>query len=179
MSFLDDMLFMSNIMDESVEEGQEDDLDLENDKEFMQECMQDCLPTFIQMELMENADTLDEDVKDAFMKVQDYMVGQGLLAESATMNLNNPKVTVVKLSKESQIKRLKTIIALKMARKNNDQKYKKYKVGAKIKKTNLQEIIARYGAKAERLARRLYEQNKKNRKMNAVVSEKKKKSGKK
>ena len=172
MSFLDDMLFMSNIMDESAEEN-EDELDLENDEQFIQECMSACLPTFIQMELLENADTLDEDVKDAFIKVQDYMVGQGWLSEAATMNLNNPKVTVVKLSKESQIKRLKTIIALKMARKQNDQKYKKYKVGAKIKKTNLQEIINRYGSKAERLARRLYEKNKKNRKMNAVVAEKK------
>lgn len=175
MSFFDDMLFMSDIMDESVEEDN-DELDLENDEQFIQECMSACLPTFIQMELLENAEALDEDVKDAFVKVQDYMVGQGWLSEAATVNLNNPKVTVVKLSKESQIKRLKTIIALKMARKNNDQKYKKYKVGAKIKKANLQEIINRYGSKAERLARRLYDQNKKNRKMNAVVTEKKKSS---
>lgn len=145
---------------------------LEEDEAFLQECTAACLPTFIQMELMENAEAMDEAVVDAFHKVHDYMVGQGYLTEAA-VNLNNPKVSVVKLSKESQIKRLKAIITLKMARKNNDPKYKKYKLGAKVKKENMAEMDKKYGTKAEKLARKLYEKNRKNRKVAAVVKEKK------
>lgn len=149
----------------------------EDDPEFVQECNEACLPTFLMMDLMENAydidlDVMDEEVSDAFMKVHDYMVGQGLISE-ATMNINNPKVTFVKMSKKAQIERLKTIISLKMARKNNDPKYRKYKLGAKIKKTNLLDIKARYGQKAEKLAVKLWRQNQKNRKSNSVVTEKK------
>lgn len=172
MSYLESLRAYLETSDKSVLEPE---VDLEEDKEFVQECVSACLPTFIQMELMENADQLDEDVKTAFLKVQDYMVGQGYINE-ATVNLNNPKVTVVKLSKQSQIARLKTIIALKMARKVNDPKYKKYKIGAKIKKENLANILQKYGSKAEKMAKKLYDQNKKNHKMNSVVKEVKGKS---
>ena len=88
------------------------------------------------------------------------------------MNINNPKVTFVKMSKKAQIERLKTIISLKMARKANDPKYRKYKVGAKIKKSNLLDIKTKYGTKAEKLAVKLWRQNQKNRKSNSVVKEK-------
>lgn len=149
----------------------------EDDPEFVKECNEACLPTFLMMELMENAydidlDVMDEEVSDAFMKVHDYMVGQGLISE-ATMNINNPKVTFVKLSKKAQIQRLTTIIALKMARKNNDPKYKKYKLGSKIRKENREDIMKRYGQKASKLATKLWQQNKKNRKSNAIVADKK------
>jgi hypothetical protein len=148
----------------------------EDDPEFVKECNEACLPTFLMMDLMENAydidlDVMDEEVSDAFMKVHDYMVGQGLISE-ASININNPKVTFVKMSKKAQIERLKTIISLKMARKNKDPKYKKYKLGAKIKKANLLEIKSKYGSRAEKLAIKLWNQNKKNRKANAVVASK-------
>lgn len=149
----------------------------EDDPEFVKECNEACLPTFLMMELMENAydidlDVMDEEVSDAFMKVHDYMVGQGLISE-ASINLNNPKITFVKLSKKAQIERLKTIISLKMARKNNDPKYKKYKISAKLKKTCLGDIKNKYGQKAEKLAIKLWRQNQKNRKLNSVVTDKK------
>lgn len=148
----------------------------EDDPEFVKECNEACLPTFLMMELMENAydidlDVMDEEVSDAFMKVHDYMVGQGLISE-ATMNINNPKVTFVKLSKKAQIQRLTTIIALKMARKNNDPKYRKYKIGSKIRKECRQSILDKYGSKASKLSVKLWRQNQKNRKSNAVVKEK-------
>lgn len=157
----------------------------EDDPEFVKECNEACLPTFLMMELMENAydidlDVMDEEVSDAFMKVHDYMVGQGLISE-ASVNLNNPKITFVKMSKKAQIERLKTIISLKMARKANDPKYKKYKLGAKIKKTNLTDIKNKYGQRAQKLAIKLWNQNKKNRKANAIIADKssKKKASKK
>lgn len=149
----------------------------EDDPEFVKECNEACLPTFLMMELMENAydidlDVMDEEVSDAFMKVHDYMVGQGLISE-ATMNINNPKVTFVKLSKKAQIQRLTTIIALKMARKNKDPKYKKYKLGSSIKRNNRDEIMKKYGQRAQKLSIKLWNQNRKNRKSNAIVADKK------
>ena len=176
MNMIETLRKYAETLDESVLTEEQRINDIENDEEFLKECTAALLPTIIQMELMENADQLDEDVKDAFLKVQDYMVGQGYISEAATVNLNNPKISVVKLSRQSQIARLKTIISLKMARKNNDPKYKKYKIGAKIKKDNLADIITKYGSRAEKLAKKMYEQNRKNRKVSAVVTEKKEKA---
>ena len=149
----------------------------EDDPEFVKECNEACLPTFLMMDLMENAydidlDVMDEEVSDAFMKVHDYMVGQGLISE-ATMNINNPKVTFVKLSKKAQIQRLTTIITLKMARKNKDPKYKKYKVASLLKRRMREDMTNKYGARASKLATKLWQQNKKNRKLNSVVADKK------
>lgn len=153
------------------------DDDWEKDECFMAECNEACLPTFLMMELMENAydidlDIMDEEVSDAFMKVHDYMVGQGLITET-TMNINNPKVTFVKLSKKAQIQRLATIIALKMARKNKDPKYKKYKIAVRLKRAMKNDILSKHGKKAERIATKLWNQNKKNRKVNSVSANKK------
>lgn len=149
--------------------------DFENDEEFMQECMSACLGQMIQMELMdENADQLDEDVKDAFIKVHDYFVGQGLITE-ASISLNNPKVTVMKLSRQAQIKRLTSIIALKMARKDKIKAFSKYKLGQKIKKENMAIILNRYESRASRLAAKLVK-NMKRGKPAAVVESKKKSS---
>lgn len=147
--------------------------ELLEDTEFMQECMSVAIPMFIQTELLENAINLDEDVKDAFLKVQDFLAGQGIIAEAATVSLTNPKINVVRLNKQSQIKRLTTIISLKLARRDNTKSYKKYKLGQKIKKENLAEINKRYGQKAERLARKLWQQTQKNSKVAAVVETKK------
>lgn len=148
--------------------------DFENDEEFIQECMTACLPQMIQMELMdESADELDEDVKEAFLKVRDYFVGQGMMSEAA-ISVNNPKVTFVRLSKASQIKRLTSIISLKMARKDKIKAYSKYKLGQKIKKENMAIILQRYGSKAERIAKKLVN-NMKHGKPAAVVESKKKK----
>ena len=148
--------------------------DFENDEEFMQECMAACLPQMIQMELMsENADELDEDVKEAFLKVRDYFDGQGLIAEAA-ISINNPKVNFVRLNKQAQIKRLTSIISLKMARRDKIKAFSKYKLGQKIKKENMAIILQRYGSKAERISKKLI-QNMKRGKPAAVVESKKKK----
>ena len=49
----------------------------EDDPEFVKECNEACLPTFLMMDLMEEAygidlDAMDEEVSDAFMKVPDF-----------------------------------------------------------------------------------------------------------
>lgn len=148
--------------------------DFENDEEFIQECMTACLPQMIQMELMdESADELDEDVKEAFLKVRDYFIGQGLMSEAA-ISINNPKVNYVRLNKQAQMKRLTSIISLKMARKDKIKAFSKYKLGQKIKKENMAIILQRYSNKAERIARKLMN-NMKHGKPSAVVESKKKK----
>lgn len=148
--------------------------DFENDEEFIQECMTACLPQMIQMELMdESANELDEDVKEAFLKVRDYFIGQGLMSEAA-MSINNPKVNYVRLNKQAQMKRLTSIISLKMARKDKIKAFSKYKLGQKIKKENMAIILQRYSSKAERIARKLMN-NMKHGKPSAVVESKKKK----
>ena len=148
--------------------------DFENDEVFMQECMGACLPTILQMELMDEdaAEAMDEDVKDAFLKVQTYLVENGIMDEASTIPITNPKITVVHMGKEAQKKRLTSIIALKMARKENSKNYKKYKLGQKIKKENFGAIISKYGSKAERLAKKLISKSKKG-KVGAVVEQKK------
>lgn len=148
----------------------------EADTKFMQECTADCLGLMIQgMILGESADELDENVKNAILTLQDYFVGQGLIDEAATVSISNPKINVVHLNKQAQIKRLSTIITLKMGRKANHKAYKKYKLGQKIKKTNMEELRKLYGAKAERLAKKLWQRTQKSGKVAAVVDKNTKK----
>lgn len=156
--------------------GVDTDYDFENDEAFIQECTAACLPTMMQMMIMdETFDTLDEDVKDAFVKVNDWMIGQGLISEAAGVSLSNPKINIVRLNKQAQINRLKAIITLKMGRKSGSKHYTKYKLGQKLKKENMAELDKRFGAKAERLAKKVWEQMRKNPKAVAVAAEKKKK----
>ncbi|MCM1531905.1 MAG: hypothetical protein NC114_06495 [Ruminococcus flavefaciens] len=149
----------------------DDDIaEYENDQAFMQECTADLMGLMIQgMILGESADELDEGVKNAVLTLQDYFVGQGLIDEAATVSISNPKINVVHLNKQAQIKRLSTIITLKMGRKAGHKAYKKYKLGQKIKKTNMEEMRRIYGAKAERLAKKLWQKTRKSGKVAAVV----------
>lgn len=147
----------------------DDGYDFENDTEFMQECFAAALPLYLQTALCEGVETMDEDTKNAFIQVQDYMVAQGLMDEAATVRITNPKVNVVHLNKAAQIKRLTTIITLKMARKSKSKNYTKYKMGQKIKVTNMEEMRKKFGAKAEKLAKKVWQQTQKNKKVAAVV----------
>lgn len=153
--------------------------DFENDQTFMQECAAIALPLYLQTALTEGVETMDESTRDAFVKVQDYMVAQGTINEAATVRISNPKVNVVHLNRQAQIKRLTTIITLKMARKSKSKNYTKYKLGQKIKKSNMEEMRAKFGAKAERLAKKIWQQTQKNNKVAAVVEQSKAKAGKK
>lgn len=163
---------MEDAIDESV-------YDFENDPEFMQECADACMASIIQDMLMDETamDELDEDVKDAFLRVKDYLAENGIMSE-ATVSLNNPKVSIVRLSKASRKKRLTSIIALKMARKENSNDYRKYKISTKMKKTYFAKILGKYQSKAERLAQKLMMKSRKG-KVAAVVDQKKAESAKK
>ena len=162
-------------------EGTEADAyDFENDEVFMQECMNACLGTMLSMEILgESADAMDEATKDAFITVHNYLVGQGVISEAATVNLNNPKVTFVKMSRKAQMNRLTSIITLKMARKAGSPNFKKYKIGMKIKKENMAKMKEKYGKQAEKLAQKLMRSMSKRGKVAAVVDNAKAKAGKK
>lgn len=149
----------------------------EGDEKFMQECTALCMPTMLQMMMDESMgdmlDAMDEATLQAFMTVQDYLIGQGMITEAAAVHISNPKLNVVHLNKQAQMRRLSTIITLKMARKANHKSYKKYKLGQKIKKTNMAEMKKLYGAKADRLAKKLWAKTRKSSKVAAVVDDKK------
>ena len=153
--------------------NEEPDYDFENDPEFMQECADILMPSIIQDMLMDESalEELDEDVRDAFLRVRGYLVENGIMSE-ATVSLNNPRVTFVRLGRDARKKRLTSIIALKMARKEKTNDFKKYKLGIKIKKENFAKIMQKYGSKAERLAHKLIMQTKRG-KVGAVVEQKK------
>lgn len=149
------------------------DTDFENNEEFLRECTASCMPTIIQMALMdESADVLDEDVREAFVKVQNYLIGQGLMSEAASVSVSNPKITVVRMSKDAQKRRLTTIIALKMARHDGLKAFTKYKLGIKIKKDNLAQIMQRYGDRASRIATKMMAKYRGG-KVGAVIDQKK------
>lgn len=149
----------------------------ENDPKFMQECTALCMPTMIGMMMDESMGdifaSMDEATAEAFAIVQNYLVGQGAISEAATVSISNPKLNVVRLNKQAQIARLTTILTLKMGRKANHKAYKKYKLGQKIKKDNMDALRKLFGAKAERLARKLWAKTRQNNKVAAVVDDKK------
>ena len=170
--------FMNGSISESALQSgiiTDDDIaEYENDQEFMQEATAACMPTMLQMMLMdETAESLDEAVVSAFLASQDYLIGQGLIDEAAAVHISNPKLNVVHLNKQAQINRLATILTLKMGRKNNHKAYKKYKLGQKIKKMNMAELRKLYGAKAERLAKKLWQKTQRSAKLATVVDSKK------
>lgn len=161
---------LKNHMDLEINEST---YDFENDEQFMMECADACVPLIIQDMLMDESaiEELDEDVRDAFLRVRGYLVENGIMSES-TVSLSNPKVSIVRLDKGARKKRLTSIIVLKMARKENSNNYKKYKLGQRIKKENFASMFQKYGSKAERLAEKLIRQTKKG-KVGAVVEQKK------
>lgn len=145
--------------------------ELEQDEEFMQECMALVLPSVVQSELLgESADALDEATVACMAKLSDYFVGQGMMSEAAAVSISNPKVNFVRLNKDAQIKRLSKILTLKMARRDNQKSYKKYKLGQQIKKTNMADMVKRYGAKADQLAKKLWAKSHKGSKLKSVTS---------
>lgn len=148
----------------------------EEDQQFIQECMALGMPLIMQeMILGEAADELDENVKNAVITLQNYFVGQGLISEAAAISISNPKINVVRLNKQAQINRLTTILTLKMGRKANHKAYKKYKMGQKIKKSNMEELRRIYGAKAERLAKKIWAKTQRSPKAESVAASNKSK----
>ena len=103
------------------------------------------------------------------MSAQQYLIGQGLMDEASAIHISNPKLNVVHLNKQAQINRMRSIIILKMGRKSNDKAYKKYKLGQKIKKANMEELRKKFGAKADRLAKKLWARTQKSAKIATVV----------
>ena len=180
MSNLSDLRkYAAGEMDEAaLQAGLVEDVDIseyENDAAFMESVEMMCMPTMLQMMILgESCENLDEDVAEAFQKVQNYLIGQGAISEAAAVHINNPKINVVHLNKQAQINRLSTIITLKMARNANHKSYRKYKIGQKIRKDNMAEMKKLYGPKADRLAKKLWARTAKNNKVAAVTEKAKK-----
>lgn len=169
--------FASGAIDEATLNANTDvDLDdIEKDEEFMQECMALVVPAVVQTELLgeDASEALDEATVECMQRLSDFYVGQGMISEAAAVSISNPKVNFVRLNKEAQIKRLSKILTLKMARRDNQKSYKKYKIGQHLKKTNMAEMVKRYGAKSDQLAKKLWAKTHKGNKLKSTVSSKK------
>ena len=159
----------------------DDTEEFEQDEVFMQECAEDCLPYIVQAmllgesvgELVGDGSKIDAKVNEACDTLRTYFIGQGLLSEAAAPNPNNKKITYVRFNREARIAQLKAIITLKMARKKNHPAYKKFKIGQMIRKKNYAILVAAFGKKAEKLARKLWQKMAKSPKTAAVIAEKK------
>lgn len=149
--------------------------DILADKEFMTECTTLAMPLILQSEVMgESARALEEAAEGAYIQLENYLIGQGMINEaSAPSTIKNSKINIMHLNKQAQLNRLKKIMVLKLARRANSNKYKKYKIGQKIKKENMADMIKTYGNKAEKLAKTIWKNSQKHGKVNAVVSKQK------
>lgn len=144
------------------------------DEEFMAECVAAAVPLYIQYELMsEQAESIVEATTQTYARLQNYLVGQGIISEAA-VSIANPRINIVHLNKQAQINRLYKVITLKLARRANSKSYKKYKIALKIKKANMEAMIKQFGSKASRLAKQAWAKLSRQPKTNAVISEKKK-----
>ena len=94
----------------------------------MQEAAALGMPIILQGEIMgDQCEALEEATIEAYQKLESYLVGQGYLSEAAAVP-TNPKVTVVRMSKDATLRRLKTMYTLYLARRNDDKAFKKYKI---------------------------------------------------
>ena len=147
--------------------------DLE-DEEYITECMGVAIRLYIQSELFnESAEELNAAVNETYDRLQNYLIGQGMINEaSVTVHKNS---NLVFLSPKAQIERLKKIHVLKLARAAKTNDYKKFKIGANLKKISMQKMLKQFGNKAEKLAKQTWNKVSHNAKVNATVSNAKKK----
>lgn len=153
-------------------QGSEEPFELD-DPEFLEECVTIAAPIYIQCELIsESAEEINAAVNETYTRLKNYMVGQGLISE-ATIAVDK-NTNVMHFSKQAQINRLEKIITLKLARKDNAKEYKKFKIGAQIKKKNMLAMVKRYGNKAKAYAKKAWMKLQRNPKVTTTIAEKKK-----
>ena len=143
----------------------------------MQEAAALGMPIILQGEIMgDQCEALEEATIEAYQKLESYLVGQGYLSEAAAVP-SNPKITVVRMSKDATMRRLKTMYTLLLARRNDDKAFKKYKLACGLKKANREIMDKKYGAKAERMAKKHWQATKGG-KVKATVADAKDKASK-
>lgn len=173
MSFKSMREFARGMIDENVYQSQtEAENAFELTDEEMNEAVRIAMPMYVQSKMLED-ESIDECVSETYARLMNYLEGQGIITE-ASISISNPKINVVHLNKDAQIKRLSKIFTLKMARKANSKYYKKYKLGIQIKKTNMDAMVRQFGQKADRMAKQAWQQLSRQPKVNAVISDKKK-----
>ena len=160
------------ILTESI--SNQPDVFTEADEQRMNETLAEVMPFLIADDIILEAYEKGETVfQEAMTELQSYLKSNGLLSESFAMS--NPKKNYVRLNKMAIIERLRSILIIKLARKNNDKNYKKYKIGTKIKRNAFKAMDTRWGAKAGPMAKKIFQnKSKKNRIITVVDSAKKK-----
>lgn len=145
------------------------------DEQLIDETLREVMPILIADDIMLEAMESSEAIYNETMgTLESYLRSQDLLSESFSMS--NPKKNYVRLNKFAIIERLRSILILKLARKNKDKNFKKYKIGTKIKRSSFKNMETRYGAKAGMMAKKIYaKKNGRNRIVTVIQDSKAKK----
>lgn len=128
------------------------------DEQLIAECISEFGEALIAAEIIqESIQGSDEIIMEALTGLHSYLVGQSMISESAAMpSFHNPKVSFVRLNKDATIKRLASIIEIKLARKQKTRGFKQYKIGTKLKKLGRFDMHRQFGPKASNLAKKAY-----------------------
>ena len=125
------------------------------DEEIIEECAEITARLYIQSELLaESAAEIDAAVNETYTRLQNYLQGQGIITE-ATITVGKNQSAMV-LGKDAQINRLTKIFTLKLARKANTKDYKKFKIGAQLKKNSMAKMMKQFGKKANLMAKKAW-----------------------
>lgn len=144
------------------------------DEEIIEECADITARLYIQSELFgETADEINAAVNETYARLENYLKGQGLISEATISVGKNQSATI--LSKQAQINRLTKIFTLKLARRANSKDYKKFKIGAQLKKIHMAKMMKQFGKKAELMAKKAWKKVGSNSKVNATIHGNKKK----
>lgn len=170
-SFVDGKTTKSQLLESVEAEIQETDDDViltDEDEELIQETLSEVMPYLIADEIMSEAYEKGELVfHESMTELEGFLKTNGLLDESFSMK--NPKKNFVRLNKKAILERLRSILIIKLARKNKDKNYKKYKIGTKIKRNSFKAMEDRWGAKATPMAKKAFAAKSKKSRISTVV----------
>ena len=172
----------SELLESSMVDSDAQVEELENDQEFMDELMQECIGTILSMEILgEAADRIDAAIQEACDKTTEYLIAQGVLSEAAgakTVNYNDKKRSFMRLSLSDRLNWLRSMAVLTIARRKGDSAYKKFKLGQRIKKENMAKMVKKFGAAADKLAKKMIKKFKQpNGRVTTIISDAKTKAG--
>lgn len=167
--------FADGSIDESALAGavnQESGEDWTLNEKFMQECMSACLPVMTAMaidedisgdpfDLSDDDDETGEYLVEAYVTLQNYLLGQGLLDEAAIAvpRNGNPaklKKSIMMLDKKARFNWFVSMISMRLAKAKNDSLFKKYSMVCKARRNYKENLLKKYKSQALPVAKRLY-----------------------
>lgn len=173
--FIENRIDEKTLNESAFNKSTDPDVFSEADEQLMNETLAEAMPFLIADDIiMEAYDKGEVIFQESMTELQSYLKSNGLLSESFSMS--NPKKNYVRLNRMAILERLRSILIIKLARKNNDKNYKKYKIGTKIKRNSFREMEKRWGAKATPMAKKIYQNKARKNKIVTVIDNSKAKN---